>query len=385
LKKMTAELETAAQHRVNKFRGEQEVITQGSLTDDAMIPTPQRGTRIFYRNNEATHQPGQYKSSGQPVEGYASEQIEQTPGGYFFPDELAHHAKETAYNEKSAVGEARRAVDNAGWPIYGPYDDVVQTDAGGRMDFMTGLANRKAYDDAINYTQMGGPAKDKVGQAVDREAAGGFRRELQSSLDTQAPELGRDWREAQHDVGNALDLLGPAEAREVRELGNQALSLPTWIAASGGVASGNPVAATAMGVASAQAKARGRSAMAGSYRGLGRTQNALAGGADALAQAAPQAAAAAAALGGTTGGAQAGQTRSGNIAGGIGGELPNAAQDVLSTQPQALGSYAQQFQEAGASPDPNALRALVIKLTQSDPEFRRTVLPVLQEHTVGGP
>lgn len=71
-------------------------------------------------------------------------------------------------------------------------------------------------------------------------------------------------------------------------------------------------------------------------------------------------------------------------ANGRGNLLPQAAMTALQHDPAALGKYQGQFAEAMVSKDPNAVGALISRLTQADPAFRQTVLPGLQRRTMGG-
>lgn len=72
-------------------------------------------------------------------------------------------------------------------------------------------------------------------------------------------------------------------------------------------------------------------------------------------------------------------------ASGRGNLLPQVALDVLyGGNQQALGPYASDFAQAAVSRDPNAVGALISRLTQTDPQFRQTVLPELQRRTQAG-
>lgn len=59
------------------------------------------------------------------------------------------------------------------------------------------------------------------------------------------------------------------------------------------------------------------------------------------------------------------------------------ALNALHTQPQALGQYASQIAQAAASPDQGAVNTLMLRLVQTDPQFRRDVLPRLQPFAGG--
>lgn len=65
-------------------------------------------------------------------------------------------------------------------------------------------------------------------------------------------------------------------------------------------------------------------------------------------------------------------------------ELPSAALDAIHAGGDALGRWKAEFFQAAASPDQDAVGALLSRLTESDAEFRQTVLPKLSAMTAGG-
>ena len=72
-----------------------------------------------------------------------------------------------------------------------------------------------------------------------------------------------------------------------------------------------------------------------------------------------------------------GRDAAGSIGAGA-GSLAQAALDTLQAKPSALGGYANLIAQAAVSPDRDAVQALVTRLAQEDPQFRRDVLPMLQ-------
>jgi hypothetical protein len=60
--------------------------------------------------------------------------------------------------------------------------------------------------------------------------------------------------------------------------------------------------------------------------------------------------------------------------------LPQAAQQMMQ-QPGALGPYEKQFWDAFNSPDSNALSALIVRLSHTDPQFKSTYLRQMQALT----
>lgn len=311
-----------AARRMHKFHLEDEVYHANGLD----VPASQ--TRVFYDP--------EYGDA--PIPGFLNE----------------------PYNSR---GDRAKQINDRGWPVRGPYEE--QTYAGGEMPFHQSLANRQAYDDLINYRQIGGPAEDSLNQEVHREAVTGFRTGLVDALKEQAPQMAPQWQQTQHDISNSLDLLGPARRRQMQEAGNQAISLPGWMGMGAGAAAGGPAAAAAAAAGAGLVKSRGRSMLAS---GLGASSRGMQGASNALGKM-PDPSAGLAMGAGVTGGMQVEVP---------GHELGDAAMSVLEREPAALGKYQAQFAEAAASNDTAALRALISKLTLSDPDFRRDVLPSIQ-------
>jgi hypothetical protein len=63
--------------------------------------------------------------------------------------------------------------------------------------------------------------------------------------------------------------------------------------------------------------------------------------------------------------------------------LPQAAQQMMQ-QRGSLGPYEKQFFDAANSQDTNALSNLIVRLSHTDPQFRQTILPKLQQLTAEG-
>ena len=72
-----------------------------------------------------------------------------------------------------------------------------------------------------------------------------------------------------------------------------------------------------------------------------------------------------------------------STASGRGNLLPSAALDAVHAGGDELGKWKSQFFEAASSPDQGAVSALITKLSESDPEFRASVLPRLRAKTGG--
>jgi len=68
---------------------------------------------------------------------------------------------------------------------------------------------------------------------------------------------------------------------------------------------------------------------------------------------------------------------------GRGFALTEAALDAMRNDPQALGPYLQQIAQAAGSREPDAVSALITRLSRTDPNFRTQVLPALRARTGG--
>lgn len=259
-----------------------------------------------------------------------------------------------------------------------------------QQPFENALENRQYLDKNIKWAQRNPHIQTPHEEESRRYAANQLRNELGNSLDEQAPELAPRWRSAQDDLNTALTVQTPAAARVYQEAGNQAVSLPTWIAGAGGIASGNPITGAAMGGLASQVKARGHSAVAGTMRGM---QHAAEGVADdpqiATLSKFLQSSGAGVAAGGMAPstpdpgpeGATPHEAQVRATGGSRGQMLPGVIEDVLKSNPGQLGRWRGQFEQAGRTP--NGIRDLITKL-QSDQQWRMTKLPELQSLTHEG-
>lgn len=150
-------------------------------------------------------------------------------------------------------------------------------DSGGQAAWNDALAQRRYIDENINWNKKGGYPEAGMQEQVRRDVANGLRGEISDSLDRgmaagNVPEdMGQGWQKARGNFELGADVYGPASTRANREAGNQLLSLPTWSAIGGGIATGNPLVGLASGVGAQLAKTRGRAAVAGT---LGATADA---------------------------------------------------------------------------------------------------------------
>ena len=255
--------------------------------------------------------------------------------------------------------------------------------------FDDALEQRKGYDDEIKYAGRNPGARMPHEEVTNRFIANDIRAGLQNALDEQAPHLSQDWRNAQHDMNTALTVQTPSAARVYQQAGNDRISLPTMIAGAGGIASGNPLTGAAMAAASSITKGHGQSMYAGAVRGLQHGAESIAQGdpgADTLArflQSRP-----AEAIAGVHGGYTAPQPVAAQnpqesakdaSAMGRGHELPGVVNNVLRDNPEMLGKYRGQFEQAGRSP--SGIAMLLIKLNAKDPEWKAGIGAQLQRMT----
>jgi hypothetical protein len=248
---------------------------------------------------------------------------------------------------------------------------------------------RDAYEN-INFARRGGTEAGPYQEALRRDVAGILNREGNASMDAAVSrgelpqELVSDWRTNNENFGTAQDVVDFAHGRTWRDQGNMPVSFPGWLAGSSG---GLPAMALAHGV-----KTRGRSAMAGMGRGIesgaDMASDGLADFSGALRSNSPGAVAAGASTFDPGSAAQAsrqeamtwlGQSRSDRSAAaretmneGKGQHLETVVLQTLQSNPQALGQYRSQLEEAQASEDPMKLTAALNQLNQ-DPQFRASV------------
>lgn len=261
--------------------------------------------------------------------------------------------------------------------------DNIQNKAGDAASWGDALEQKRYFDKQIDWGRTGGISNSPMDEQIRREAAGNMRAGLQDSLQggvqegTVPRELADQWTGANKDFAVGAAVTDPAMLRVYREYGNQPISLGALAASAG-----NPGTAAAGQLV----KYRGRSAMAGTQRALGGAA-ADYGNSDKLAtmaeylQGAPMATAAGAA-GDAIGGpsraqqeqAQSERQRQATLEG-RGQNLPQTINDVLVSQPEALGPYRADFEQAGRTP--GAIASLLAKL-QHDRVWRTQYLPNFQ-------
>lgn len=234
----------------------------------------------------------------------------------------------------------------------------------GMMQFPQALKQRQAFDQGAKWNQ--GPNGDQGLAAVNRDAANGLRDQMGTALDNTAPGLRQRWEPIQSDLSNSIGLSGGDDAALSREFGSApaAVQLGPMAAAAGA----GPVGYTA----TLAAKTGGRGMMA----------DAFGGGSAALDWLGTQGTEPMMSM--ARGSAQTGANQTGRLEGEPeatrGYLLPQAAQQMMQ-QPGALGPYEKQFWDAFNSADSNALSALIVRLSHTDPQFKSQYLPQLQQLT----
>jgi hypothetical protein len=249
---------------------------------------------------------------------------------------------------------------------------------------------KTAYDHVAYPKQLEGSSESFMGQA-HKTAADAARGQLRDAMSYALPETEQAFTQGNQQYGQAAILEELARNRAAQQYAGGGLMGNLGAAAIGaGIGSTFGGASGAMGGA-ALGFARPAMSAAQQYgpdlganmarlgeRGMG----AMGGGMQSLAQSAPTGGAFASQQGGIQGdplqhmGAQLVQAQDearGHL-------MPQVIQQVLQTNPQLLGSYAQEFAQTPQQDD-DAINATLERLTRTDQRFRTTVLPQLQQFT----
>lgn len=161
------------------------------------------------------------------------------------------------------------------WDPEGDEESVVRQQFADRIpeepvDWTEALQERRYYDDLINRNRPGGISTAPLKEEIRRDIADQMRGKLTTSLDEAAArgEIGSDvadnWRGGAEDFSLGALVGDVAAKREIKNLGNQAISMPAWIAGAG-ASGGNPLVGVATARATDFVKNRARSAIAGTY------------------------------------------------------------------------------------------------------------------------
>lgn len=236
------------------------------------------------------------------------------------------------------------------------------------IPFTDAVAQRRGYDDQVNYMRRGNiPMKE----AAYRDAANLLRDESKGALnagvdagDVPAP-LRDQWMGANDDfhvASQVLDNSAPYQPGMVERAAPVALGAL-------GLGSGHPVLGAAAYGAAKYIGPRANSALAGIEGAGGRLMQ---GAGNALEQNVPAAV-----------GLDRALSPQQSVGTGRGNLLGEAALDLLRSSPADLGKYQADIAQAAASPEPGAVNSLIVRLAQTDPDFRNGPLVQLQQMTAG--
>jgi hypothetical protein len=238
------------------------------------------------------------------------------------------------------------------------------------------MEQRRYTDSQIDWNRLGGGPEAPMEESVRRFIAGDLRAGTKDALQrgvsngTVPPELNAGWNGANNDFRLGAAVHDPAVARVYQEYGNQKISLPSWIAAS---SQENPLRGGLMGMAADFVKYRGASTLAAGQRGLANKAESLGVLAE---EATPTVARAFGAQApGLPFGPNSASERSNRARG---WQNSRATETLIKQSPNVLGKWGKQLAEAA---DDDRLNAELLRLSQTDPEFRLQVLPHIESLT----
>lgn len=280
--------------------------------------------------------------------------------------------------------------------------DVEQAAAPQTLEIPRGIpwsrANKERVDlgNSINFT----PNTPRA--AIRPRVYGKLNEALGDAANEAAPGVGDKWRQAGENEHVGILLNELARGRENSEAANRVLSLSDQgLGAAVGVASGDPTAGVATAMGNKMLRAREHALAERVLRGKSAVQGRIAssmqrvplaarlGGARATGQQGTAAARRLPMMFGSPAHADNGGDAMDELAGASpadrsrnarGQMLPDAAMQLLKTEPQALGKWAPELLEARKQGEGQF--AARIQSLQSDPAFSRDVLPRLQAMTV---
>lgn len=242
------------------------------------------------------------------------------------------------------------------------------------------LHTQKKEFDAAGYSQDLAPQSEKTSAAANRNVASGYRNELDDAMRQSGPENYQNFNEGRQDYRD-LSLLGELSGKRAdQNAGAAAFKNPfMYGGATAGAALGGTLGAVAGPAGSVLGAGAGMAAggklgqkygqdIAGmGMMGVGMGMQGAGGMASAGAKVAGPAAAYS---------SEDNDRSRGYL-------LSEAALDALQNEPQSLQGYASVFSAAAASPEPSAVSSLITKLSRTDPNFRKNVLPALRARTQG--
>lgn len=294
-------------------------------------------------------------------------------------DDLLNRAgSKEGYAAQNAQSQSGQYLDAA--------SRLEDASGGGAMPFEDAWKQRQEFDQGARWNQ--GENGDQGLAAVNRDAAGGLRGAMGDALDNTAPGLRPRWESIQGDISTGLALSGGGDAATARSLGSA--PTPANLRSATAAAAGGP-AGYAAGMLTQMG---GRGMMADAYGGASSALDSLASrpGSDAVRG---MSMAGAGQMGRGVGqgslNPRSGGRQASMMSGGTedvqdtsrGYLLPDAAFQMMQ-QPGALGPYESQFWEAYKSPDSHAVSALIVRLSNTDPQFKSTYLKQMQALTAAG-
>jgi hypothetical protein len=238
-------------------------------------------------------------------------------------------------------------------------------------DWGDAIQQRRNVDKNINWSRLGGGPEAPMEESIRRYVAGDLRAGTKDALErgvhngTIPAELNEGWISANNDYRTAAAVQDPAVARVYQEYGNQKVSLPAWIAAS---SQSDPLRGGLTGMAADFVKYRGASSLAGSQRFLANNAEKIGVAAE---TATPPVAQRAAGYAGEDSGNQRAQRARG-------WRNTEATEMLIKRNPSVLGKWGQQLAKAA---DDDRLGAEILRLQQTDPDFRISVLPQIESLT----
>lgn len=271
-------------------------------------------------------------------------------------------------------------------PAEDPYmfaDDLVEEVPDGFNP--NAVSPRDLHTQKMEFERAGKYPEGTVATATEaleptayREASGPVRGELNDVMREAGPEFQVPFNEGNADFRDLSTFGAMAGKKADQNMATNPMRSP-WTygssvagAAAGGLAGGplGAIGGAALGGGLGQRYGQDVAGMA--MMGTGNAMRGAGGMAKAGAQASRQ---------GVPFGSENDST---DAAGGRGYLLSEAAIDMLQSDPQLLGQYAQGFADAYADPEPSALSTMIIKLSRTDENFRTQILPALRARTQGG-
>lgn len=320
--------------------------------------------------------------------------------------ELPAHV--TPYNEDVTLPESPFPVDPIGAPPIdemarpprSAWDGLLEPDPAYNPNAATPreLQTKKNAFEAEGYPREGTVRLDSEAPRADayRASAGAARAELGDAMQSQSfNDYYPDFKAGNETIEKATPIAAMAGNRAAANKAGSSVFNPLTLTMMGagaapGALMGSPATALAGGVGAYAANAIGRN-YGQDLAGMGaRATAAGMQGAGGLMQGLGRASGAVSGIAGASEpdrdmmkrfADQQPMSAEQSIDSGRGYMLSDAAIDALRNDRQALGRYAAQFAQAMSSNEPDAVSALITRLSHTEPDFRTQVLPALRART----